>query len=314
MFQAKHKALLPQYESHKTQTKGGAKRKRDDDSDVPEQVGSPYVHHENKTQVRFVSSQITQAAVDQLIMNHIIGSMRPMSTVEDKTFIALIEGLQPSKKVMTRKTLSVRIDNAYSSMVEGVTGSLASVSWVCTTADIWSVNNRSFFGVTAHWLSDDLQRRSYALACRRFKGSHTHSRIAEILSDIHSEYKLDVGKIVCTVTDNAANFKKAFTEYMAPDPDGDEESGDEDDINVADVNIILQEGNQALADDLDENEDYIHLPTHHKCVSHTLNLIATTDADKALSSPAYSRIYHGSMGNVKLCGIQSTAAAKLLML
>jgi len=116
------------------------------------------------------------------------------------------------------------------------------------------------------------------------------------LSDIHSEYKLDVGKIVCTVTDNAANFKKAFTEYMAPDPDGDEESGDEDDINVADVNIILQEGNQALADDLDENEGYIHLPTHHKCVSHTLNLIATTDADKALSSPAYSRIYHGSMG------------------
>jgi len=39
MFQAKHKALLPQYESHKTQTKGGAKRKRDDNSDVTEQVG-----------------------------------------------------------------------------------------------------------------------------------------------------------------------------------------------------------------------------------------------------------------------------------
>jgi len=160
-------------------------------------------------------------------------------------------------------------------MLEGVTESLASASWVCTTADIWSVNNRSFFGVIAHSLLDDLQRRSYALACRRFKGSHTHSRIAEILSDIHSEYKLDVGKIVCTVTDNAANFKKAFTEYMAPDPDGNEDSGDEDDISMTDVNKILQEGNQACDGDENETDDYIHLPAHHKCVSHTLNLIAT---------------------------------------
>ena len=282
--------------------KAGEKRQRDDLSDA-------YLSSQSapgqKVQCTVTSAPITQARLDKLILNYIVQCMRPLSTVEDKSFVELVEGLQqkPPKKVMTRKTLSVRLNEAHHNMLQCLRDKLVSASYVCTTADIWSTNNKSYFGVTVHWLSDDFQRCSAVLGCRRFKGSHTYNRIAELLSGIHDEVNLDTNKIVCTVTDNASNFKKAFKEYVTPvqDEDADENDAEEDEgeLTLVDVDSVLKQDKSA-ADDDDEPDDYIHLPTHHKCVCHSLNLIATTDADEALSSPPYSRIYHGTMGKCQV--------------
>lgn len=45
------------------------------------------------------------------------------------------------------------------------------VLFVCLTADIWTGRNRGFFGVTAHWLNEDLKRVGCAIVIQRFKGS-----------------------------------------------------------------------------------------------------------------------------------------------
>lgn len=175
--QTEHKGLVSKYEQHKVATIA-LKRKHEDDSkdlqqSTPVTVSSDIFAATSKrakvqSALHASSVTITQAQVDKLIVNYIIQGMRPLSTVEEKSFVDMIVGLQPTKTVMTRKTLSVRLDVAYQTMVEQMTASLAAVEYVCTTADIWSCCNKSYFGVTVHWISSDFQRCSRVLACRRF--------------------------------------------------------------------------------------------------------------------------------------------------
>ena len=78
-----------------------------------------------------------------------------------------------------------------------------------------SCHNKNYLGVTVHWLefiNSTSKRFSAALACQRFKGSHTHKHIAEKLHNIHAKYNLSIRKIVSIVTDNDSNLQKAFTE------------------------------------------------------------------------------------------------------
>lgn len=47
----------------------------------------------------------------------------------------------------------------------------------------------------------------------RFKGSHTYDKIAEMLFEIQSSFKLRHDQVVSTTTDNGSNFVKAFREF-----------------------------------------------------------------------------------------------------
>lgn len=61
-----------------------------------------------------------------------------------------------------------------------------------------------------------IKRSSCVLDCQRFKGTHSFDKIAEVLSDIFSNYGLKHEQIVSTITDNASNFVKAFNEFGVP--------------------------------------------------------------------------------------------------
>lgn len=58
---------------------------------------------------------------------------------------------------------------------------LKTAKYVCTTADSLTSRRRSFIAVTAHWLTEDLLRKSGCLAVRRLKGVHNYSTIAKSL-------------------------------------------------------------------------------------------------------------------------------------
>jgi hypothetical protein len=157
----------------------------------------------------FSASRISQRKADDLITTYIITEMRPIQTVERQSFVDLVTGLAPSVTVPYRKTMATRIDTKHAALLFDIKTSLAATKYVCTTADIWSSHNRSYMGMTAHWI-DGYERKSATLACRRFVGSHTYDKIAEILSEVHIDFDLPLTKITSTVTDNTSNFTKAF--------------------------------------------------------------------------------------------------------
>ncbi|KAI4463185.1 transposase-related [Holotrichia oblita] len=168
------------------------------------------------------------------------------------------------------------------------------VKYISTTADIWSTKHKSFIGVTAHWVDNSLTRGSCVLDARRFKGTHSYDRIAEILFDIFSDYGLKHEQLVSTITDNASNFVKAFTEFGVPlkmfEEIDDNSDLDDDVTETEDENLQFI---KVSDDDINNNlENAIMLPNHLRCSSHTLNLLATTDFRNLIIGTAASRLHH----------------------
>lgn len=198
-----------------------------------------------------------QSVFDGKLIHAIIDSSLPLSILEKKSFIELFENT--GVKVLSRQTAAKKLEAKYTIMVQNIKEKIFSCKYFCTTADIWSANHRSFLGYTCHWLTDNLERKSAALACTRMFGVHTAENIAQMISEINTTFGLNRSNIVLTVTDNGSNFVKAFKDYCVG-------------------NIIFED------DDLPVFDNEKWLPTHQRCCSHTLNLLASTDFDKILKT------------------------------
>lgn len=63
--------------------------------------------------------------------------------------------------------------------------------------------------------SNTVERQSADLACRRFTGTFSYDRVAELLSRVCTDFSPPTARLTGTVTDNATSFEKAFKEYGA---------------------------------------------------------------------------------------------------
>lgn len=159
--------------------------------------------------------------------------------------------------------------------------------FVCSTADIWSINHKSFMGVTLHWINPKtLKRESVALSCRRFISPHTFDRIAAHLKEINDEYGI-TKKLVATCTDNARNFDKAFRLYgcvPVVDPDSDTDS----DSSESSSSDVESSSNDFYTIDMPD------LPNHIKCATHTLSLIAKRDSEN-VSDQIFKKMHSSAL-------------------
>lgn len=63
--------------------------------------------------------------------------------------------------------------------------------------------------MTVHWIDQDLNRHSAALACKRVIGKHTYNVLAKEIHEVLVDYKIQ-NKVSRMTTDNGSNFIKAF--------------------------------------------------------------------------------------------------------
>ncbi|XP_056638087.1 uncharacterized protein LOC130446069 [Diorhabda sublineata] len=163
-----HGDLLTEYENLKSQTKTSKKKK----------CGTHTDENSASTSKKLIQSTLPTTLpvsinLDKLVIDFIIDTMSPISIVENKSFRTLIEGaqkLQNPPKFMCRRTCNKRIADMCAEYKENLKIKLKTVDYVCTTADVWSSSRRSYLGMTVHWIDPHTyERKSFTLACRRFK-------------------------------------------------------------------------------------------------------------------------------------------------
>lgn len=270
---------------------GGVKQRAAGKSTASTSTGGPPPTKQQK--LDFGAKPVSGGELKKLVGRYVVEEMLPLNTVDSTSFRAIINKIPTTTnaELPHRTSFSYYLEKEYAEMERNLKAALNEVDFVSTTADIWTANNRSYMGVTLHWISrSTLERNKAALACRRIRGRHTYDVIGAEIENIHSSYGL-LSKVVATVTDNGSNFVKAFKVYQ-PVTESDDEAEEEestptdDDVTFLDLSEILSAEN--------ESDGQLSLPPHHRCASHTVNIISTTDVEKYFTSNADSKAVYRS--------------------
>lgn len=228
---------------------------------------------------------MTQSKVDDLVFSFIVEDCHSFYVLDQPGFKKLISCLTEGLKVMDRVTLFTKVDQGFARMREELMTKLCDIQYVCTTADIWTANNRSYFGMTCHWIDpESLERKSAALGFTRLSERITYDTIAGRIHDVHVTYNIE-SKVQTTVTDNGSPFISVFKEFVV---EGQE---NEDDVGFYEnVNTVL-EGEP-------EQDMLLFLPPVQRCASHTLEQVVTEDFWKAISQGPMCQLHYSSMSKV----------------
>ncbi|CAJ0921704.1 unnamed protein product [Ranitomeya imitator] len=155
-------------------------------------------------------THLKQAIVDEELVAMIARDFQPFSIVEDKGFRRFTYSLNPTYNIPSRKTISQIVlprmyDRERARLQERVTRATA----VCLTTDCWtSRTTTTFFSVTCHFI-ENYKLVSCLLDCFEFSETHTSENLAEELLRVVKEWQIE-GKVICCVSDNAANITKAI--------------------------------------------------------------------------------------------------------
>uniref|UniRef100_A0A3Q2V7V7 BED-type domain-containing protein n=1 Tax=Haplochromis burtoni TaxID=8153 RepID=A0A3Q2V7V7_HAPBU len=228
----------------------------------------------NQSKLDFSSPQtfvtVAQTELNKVTARYVVENMLPLSTVESDSF----------KSLLLKKTFN-------------------ELEYISTTADIWTAFNKSYLGVTIHWINPHSMQREKA------EDSRVAIRnIAVELDIIHSHYGIS-HKITSTVTDNGSNFVKAFKKYQPVEEDDSE--NDEDEVTFTNMNDALK---NSVGDENDNDENVgvtITLPPHQRCASHTLSLVSCNDVDKWLLSQSETKAVYRS-ATTKCTGLWNKAS------
>jgi hypothetical protein len=156
-------------------------------------------------------SSSKQKELKKITAEWLITDSLPFNVVNKKGYLKMMKTIDPAFNPPSSKSIKSSLAVAYN---KGVLQLKELLSRTCETAsittDLWtSRSNDGYIGVTLHWLSPDFEVYDAILAVEKIEYPHTGERIKEYLNAKVEEFELS-GKIVCAITDNGKNMKKAI--------------------------------------------------------------------------------------------------------
>jgi hypothetical protein len=150
-----------------------------------------------------------QESLTKNVIGFVIGTVQPLSIIEDPDFIKMINGFDKRYKLPCTKTLKDRISKTFEVGKDTLKNQLAQVEYISLTLDAWSSPaHLPYLGVTAHWITSDFEPYEVLLSMKELPYPHGAAEIQEHLIDLFYEWGIE-SKIVAVVTDNGSNVKKA---------------------------------------------------------------------------------------------------------
>lgn len=193
----------------------------------------------------------------------IASDFQPYSIVEDKGFRRYSQKLNPAYVLPSRKTLSQKIvPEMFENERALLQHRVKMASAVCLTTDCWtSRTNTSFMSVTCHYI-ENYKLASSLLDCFQFSEKHTSENLAEELLKVAKEWNVE-DKVVCCVSDNAANITKAIKILKWP----------HNPCFAHTLNLIVRDGLKTIKPTIDKVKSIVEY--FHKSSTATQKLKAT---------------------------------------
>ena len=152
--------------------------------------------------------------IDKALERFIVGSLSPLSLVDNKYFKEFMSTINSRYDVPCAKTLKSRLMREFEAAKEELKKDLEGCEFVAITHDSWtSLANVSYETVTVHYIKIDpvtgeWKLMSKVLDTSTVGGSHTAEAIAEFMQAVKVRWNLPE---VFATTDNAAVEVKTFT-------------------------------------------------------------------------------------------------------
>ncbi|TRY64888.1 hypothetical protein DNTS_024589 [Danionella cerebrum] len=137
---------------------------------------------------------------------------RPISIVEDSGFMNVLQAASQDSfyKPPSRATVMTKIHELYENEKEKRNLVLAQVNYIALTGDHWtSVSNNNYLGVTAHYISDTWELKSFALTILKTEERHFAEACKEQFLSVARKWDIEA-KMTTIGTDSARNMVAAI--------------------------------------------------------------------------------------------------------
>ncbi|XP_065099150.1 E3 SUMO-protein ligase ZBED1-like [Paramisgurnus dabryanus] len=162
--------------------------------------------------VRRPLTKSTLVNLTNTIAKWIAKDCRPISIVEDAGFLDVLQVASQDSyyKPPSRATVMTKIHELYDNEKEKRKAVLAQVNHIALTGDHWtSVSNNNYLGVTAHFISDTWELKSFALTILKTEERHFAEACKEQFLSVARKWDIE-GKTTTIGTDSARNMVAAI--------------------------------------------------------------------------------------------------------